>query len=762
LPVVSPLHPTGPSMDGFTLSAATARIRPEMVYAWRGPSLLITDNRGECGENETLSGYYFREARHLRTLRLEIDGERPWLCETGSGTPEEIDLAFVHPEMRCFGGGGSGQAGDETGRDPHGIPYRALDLLVAYRVGVASLEVSLLATNRSREEVACELAWVLGADFADLQEAHSGRRQQEADVESETSEGELRFRYRHPDLPLETRIRPAGGTSWKIRADRLTASLRLLPQQSQRLGLRIEPIDAGEPLPSGEAERRERALRRWVEDLTQAEVPGNRIAERVLERNARDFSSFPLLEGAEDEWLAPQAGVPLYPALFGRDALTAGWQAAFLDQGRSLDASLTRLGRLQSDRFFAWRDEEPGRIPQQVRRGPLARLGVNPFAAYYGDFSSPLMFVIALVHLYAWTGDRKYLERHLDTARRVLDWAREHGDRDGDGYLEYQTQSPQGPKNQGWKDGGDAIIYEDGRQVPLPIATCELQGYWFAAQQLLAVLSWYLGRKEEAKSYWRSAMELKERFNRDWWMEEEGFLALALDPDKRPVRSIASNAGHCLAAGIVADEHVPLLVGRLFAPDLFSGWGIRTLSSDHPSYNPLSYHLGSVWPVENATIALGLRRYGFDVRTAELAKALFDLAQLYPDHRIPECVGGYNRWERRLPGAYPRANSPQTWNASAFPLLLHTLLGLQPFAALDLLVVDPALPAWLPEVILHRLKVGGAVVTLRCWRGDDGKSHAEILDKRGTLHLVRQPPPESLTVGIADRLKALVDGVLHT
>ncbi len=755
-------------MDGLTLRTETARIRPEMVYAWRGPSLLITNNRGECGDDsddrdgETLSGYYFREARHLRTLRLEIDGERPWLCEIGSGTPEEIDLVFVHPEMRRFGGGGSGQAGDDVGRDPHGIPYRALDLLVSYRVGVAALEISLLVANRSREEVACEVAWVLGADFADLQEAHAGERQQEADVASDASEGELRLRYQHPDLPLETRIQPSGGKAWKARADSLTVSLRLAPQQSERLGLRIEPFDAGQPLSADEAERREAHLRQWAEGLTQVEVPANRIAERVMDHNVRDFSSFPLLEGAEDEWLAPQAGMPLYPAFFGRDALTAGWQASLLDQGRSLDATLTRLGRLQSDRFFDWRDEEPGRLPQQVRRGPLARLGLNPYAAYYADFASPLMYVISLAQHYAWTGNRQDLERHWDTARRVLDWAREHGDRDGDGYLEYLTKSPHGPKNQGWKDGGDAIVYEDGRPVPAPIGTCEIQGYWFAAQQLMALMCWVLDRKDDAKAYWQSAMELKERFNRDWWMEEEGFLALALDADKRPVRSIASDAGHCLAAGIVADEHVPRLVGRLFAPDLFSGWGIRTLSSEHPSYNPLSYHLGSVWAVENATIALGLRRYGFDVRAAEIAKALFDLAQLYPDHRIPECVGGYNRWERRLPGAYPRANAPQAWNASAFPLLLHTLLGLQPFALLHLLVVDPALPAWLPEVILHGLKVGEAVVTLRCWRDDDGKSHAEILHRQGTLHLLRQPPLESLTVGIADRLKALIDGVLHT
>jgi glycogen debranching enzyme len=264
-------------------------------------------------------------------------------------------------------------------------------------------------------------------------------------------------------------------------------------------------------------------------------------------------------------------------------------------------------------------------------------------------------------------------------------------------------------------------------------------------------------------------MELKKRFNRDWWLDDLGFVALALDAEKRPVRSIASNAGHCLAAGIIDEEHIPSVVGRLFAPDMFSGWGIRTLSSDHPAYNPSSYHRGSVWAVENATIALGTRRYGFDERAVELTHAMFDLADLYGG-RIPECVGGRPRGEARgsrlearawFPGTYPRANSPQTWNASGTLLLMHVLLGLQPVAPLDTLIVDPVLPLWMPEVILRDLRVGGAVATVRFWRDEKGESHAELVRRRGTLHLVRQPPIESLRHGFRDRFHALLDGLVH-
>jgi glycogen debranching enzyme len=244
-------------------------------------------------------------------------------------------------------------------------------------------------------------------------------------------------------------------------------------------------------------------------------------------------------------------------------------------------------------------------------------------------------------------------------------------------------------------------------------------------------------------------------------MEDRSFFALALDPDKRQVPALTSNVGQCIATGIIDDEHLPRVVGRLFAPDLFSGWGIRTLSTEDRAYNPLEYHLGSVWAVENATIVFGLARFGFRQRAAELAEALFALATLYPGYRIPETVGGYARGERPFPGAYPRSNTPQLWNATVFPLLLQSLLGLQPVAPLSTLVVDPHLPDWLPDVTIAGLHVGDARVTLRAWRDDAGDSHAEILHRQGTLHLLRQPPIESLSDGIPERLGALMATVLH-
>jgi glycogen debranching enzyme len=710
-----------------------ALVRPDLLYAWSGPSLLVVNTRGECSEDQRVSGYYFRETRFLRTLQLRVNGHPPWPCEVASPSPDRLAFTYVHPEISEPSGGGTGQAGDEEKIDSDGISERALDIRITYTVHAGWLDVHAAMANRARQAVHLKVAWAVGADFTDIQEAEASR----------PKDHHLGFR---------TRIDPEGA---------LEQEIDLLPQQVREHAFRVWPSGTSADLSADEVRVRHATLERWRASFAGIEVPGNRIAERIVASNVRDFGSFPLLDGDPDEWLALQAGMPLYPAFFGRDAVTAGWQAGMVDQGQTLSAALVRLGRMQSSRFDDWRDEEPGRIPYQMRTGPLAVLNANPYAAYYADFASPLMYVIALANLYAWVGDKHVVRRHWDTARRILDWARDYGDRDHDGYLEYLTRSAKGTKNQGWKDSGDAIIYDDGSPVPAPIATCELQGYWYVAQVVTAAMAWMIGERTLARDYWRSAAELKMRFNRDWWIEPEGFFALALDPEKRPVRAVTSNVGHCLATGIVASDHLRPVVDRLFAPDMFSGWGIRTLSSAHRYYNPLSYHRGTVWAVEQATILFGLRRFGFHAQAHDLALALFDLAQLYPEYRIPECVGGYAKSESATPGAYPRANTPQLWNATAFPLTVQVLLGLLPLAPFETLVVDPSLPSWMPDVIVRDLRVGHARVTLRCWRNAHGVCRFKVLHRVGTLHVVRQPPPEAIDAGLTERAGALGETVLR-
>ena len=734
----------------------TTLVRAGLQYAWRGPAVLIVGDDGMADADAVpLHGFFHREARFLNRIALAVNGRSPWLCECAAVRPDLLSFAFVYPEVASPGGGGTGQSDDREHVGADDVPERALELNLTYQLHVSHLGVRLTVTNRARRRVAAQLTCQLDADFADLLEAQSQRRDQTGTVVGHETSSCLSFLYRHPQLGYRTDIAVVAG--WRVDEGRLAADVSLAPRQSMRLEFTVAAFAADESLEQSDSEARERALEQWADAFTRVEVPGNRAFERVLANNVRDIASLPSLEGPADEWLSMHAGMPLYPAFFGRDAVTAGWQAAMLDRGAMLDAALIRLGRMQATTDDPWIDAEPGRIPYQMRKGPLARLGKNPYLAYYADYASPLMYVISLANLYSWTGDLGRVRRHWDTARRILDWARERGDLDGDGYLEYQTRSPAGTKNQGWKDSGDAIVYDDGSPVPSPIGTCELQGYWYIAQDLAAMMSTALGDADTAVAFHRSAAALKERFNRDWWVEGQQCFAMALDPDKRRVPAVTSNVGHCLATGIIDDEHLRPVVGRLFAPDMFSGWGVRTLSSEHAAYDPLSYHRGTVWAVEQATIVFGLRRFGFNARAVELSRAMFELAQLYPADRIPECVGGYARGERSTPSAYPRANTPQLWNATAFPLIIQSLLGLLPLAPVSTLVIDPVLPDWMPSVVVRRLRVGDASVTLSFVRRDNGTVDWDVLHQHGKLRIVRQPPPESMTARSADRVWGLVE-----
>ena len=741
-------------------------VRPEQQFIWHGPALFVFDSRGKAGDLDGLAGFWFRETRFLRDLSLTLNDSPPWACAVGRAGQREAMLGFTYPELAEGSGGGTGIAGDRIPRDAAQIPWRAVDGVLRYTLDFDRLTAGLTLTNRSAQAIDLVVTWRLSADYVDLLEAGGRAVNPRPTVVavpggSGGQSGGLRFECSVEGLTYRTAIEAEGPAPWEVGAEQLRTRLHLPPQESLALRLVIGAEDH-EPMPDESAiDRRESRIAAWRRRVSRVAAPGDATAVGVINQAMDDLGSMALLEGAEDEWLAPAAGMPFYPALFGRDAITATWQASMLDQGEQLEHVLTRLGRLQGTRLDPTRDEEPGRIVHSVRRGPLARLRKNPFDRYYADHASPFMFVIGLAQLYAWTGRKDLLARHWDTALRIHDWAGEYGDRDKDGYVEYLTQAPGGPKNQGWKDSGDGIIDELGRPVAAPIATCEVQGYWFSALQLTAALAAAHGHFGDAKAYWQESQQLKERFNRDWWMPEEGFVALAMDRDKRLIRSITSNPGHCLAAGIVSAEHVPPLVGRMFQSDLWSGWGMRTLSSLHPAFNPTGYHLGSVWAVENATIALGLRRYGFDARALDVAGAIFDLARMFESHRVPEAVGGYARGEVPHPGAYPRANLIQAWNQSAAVSLLQTMLGLEPVAPLDVLMIDPVLPSWLPQVTLENLRIGGATVTLRFWRDRDHRSHGEIIKKRGTLRLIRQPPLESLTTSVSERVSRLVDGLVH-
>ena len=478
------------------------------------------------------------------------------------------------------------------------------------------------------------------------------------------------------------------------------------------------------------------------------------VVEGTLEQAKYDLAALRLydLDVSPRAWTMA-AGLPLYVAIYGRDVLTASWQAAILESDMMI-GTLDVIARLQGTRVDDWRDEQPGRMIHEAHTGPLSTLDINPRGRSYGSITTSGLYPFMVAELWHWRGDKDVIAPFIEPALRALQWL--DRERLHDGLYTYQTHSKDGVKHQAWKDSPDAIVYPDGSPVEPPIATCEEQGFVHVAKLHFAEVLWALGRRDEAKRMFEETLALKQRFNEAFWMEEEGFYALAIDANEKQVRSITSNPGHCIATAIAADEHVPRVVERLFRDDLFSGWGVRTLSSNHPSYNPYSYHLGSIWPVEHGTFALGMMRYGLHHRVQQIARAQFEAAALFDFYRLPELFGGHPRGENHpFPAMYPNANSPQAWSASATFCLLQAMLGLYPYAPLNLLVVDPHLPEWLPEITIRDMRVGGAKVTIRF----HGTSW-DVVHKEGKLHVVQQPLPWSLTATwperVADLLKSLV------
>ena len=325
-----------------------------------------------------------------------------------------------------------------------------------------------------------------------------------------------------------------------------------------------------------------------------------------------------------------------------------------------------------------------------------------------------------------WTGDDTLLARHLATAEACLTWIDDHGDRDGDGLQEYGARGDKGYENQGWKDAGDAVLYPDGSMVTNPKALCEMQGYAYAAWTGMAEIFAHLGRHDRAAELTAKAARLYNRFNDTFWNEAEGFYAFALDGAKRPVWTVASNVGHCLWTGIVRPDRARRVAARLMAPDMFSGWGVRTLSAKHPAYNPISYHNGSVWPHDNGLIAQGLARYGCHDEAARIARGIGDAASYFAMNQIPELFAGIPRNGTDFPVQCIGANVPQAWAAGSTFSFLQALLGLEPDAPRGVLRVDPHLPDWLPEITLRALRLGDATLDLRFHR-DGRATRVEVL-----------------------------------
>ncbi|HEY2888024.1 MAG TPA: hypothetical protein VGJ17_05380, partial [Candidatus Limnocylindrales bacterium] len=481
-------------------------------------------------------------------------------------------------------------------------------------------------------------------------------------------------------------------------------------------------------------------------DLRPSEAAGDRpfeapriqsdheLLDRTLARSLADLATL-RNDGPDDGESYLAAGIPWFATLFGRDSLIASLETVAFMPSLAV-ATLEVLARLQATRDDPWHDAEPGKIIHEMRTGEMARAGETPHDAYYGSIDSTPLWLILLAETHAWTGDDALLERLWPNALAALDWIEQSGDLDGDGFVEYQRRSKLGLLNQGWKDSGDSVRHLDGRPAVGPIALAEVQGYVFAAYRSMARLARHRRDLPLSERLDVAATTLQTRFEQAFWLPDAGFYAMALDGEKRPVASITSNPGQALWSGIVSGERAPIVAERLLAPDMFSGWGIRTFAAGQIGYNPVGYHTGSIWPHDNALVAAGLKASGAADSANLLAGRLIESAQWFPDLRLPELFCGFAREDVGAPVAYPVACSPQAWSAAAPFYLLHTMLGLRANAtARRLELIRPTLPEWLGKLTITGLPVGDDSVDLLVhrWRG---RTSAELLGRRGSIEVI--------------------------
>lgn len=745
------------------------RLRPraDTLYVSSGRTVLaggtdgFLDGRADQGlfvhETRLLSRYrYGIEGKPLHPVSLSQITQRSWLGYYVA--PAEIPDPQNPPSINA-------------------IAQQTIELRLRRTVGEGMHE-DVDLTNFSQAPVTLRLVLELESDFADQKETRERRRQfgqqtvswrERAGIWEWQSDYVAKHRYSHQGEAGEATIHRSvavrfshAGSKPQWSDGRIAFDISLRPHASWHCCVDHVAVIEGHELrprcrcrlsPAGtdEFERRTRVFLDQTTRFSSGDCDTLApVVVGALERGKHDLAALRLfdLDRSDNAWTAA-AGLPTYIALFGRDAITVAWEAAPV----SLDlmrGTLPVIAEYQGVRRDDWRDEEPGRMLHEAHTGPLSVLNYIPQGRNYGAITTSAFYPFVVAQLWHWSGNKTLVRPFVDPALAAFKWLDERCRRDG--FYEYETHSEMGVENQGWKDSNDAIVYEDGTQVAKPIATCETQGIVYAAKMNLAEVLWWLDRKDEAKQLYRDGRELKKRFNDTFWMDDEGFFAMALDPDRYQVRSIGSDPLHCVATGIADKSLVRAALERLFRPDMFSGWGVRTLSSLHPAFNPYAYHRGTVWPVEHGPFAVGAYRYGCHDYVERIARAQFETAALFDSYRLPECIAGHQRDdEHPFPAVYPAANSPQAWSATTPYTLLQALLGMQPFAPLRMLFVDPFLPEWLPEITVSSMRVADATVSIRFFRNANGKSDYEILETKGELHVVRQPSPWSFTASLGER-----------
>ncbi len=708
----------------------------DQLVTREGRLFQVSDANGDFTRAHDVSGLYAYNTRFLDVFELRVNGAaaRPLAASVAE---DDIQRVWAQAEV-----------GEEP--VPHGAPLgvqrrRVLDDTAMYE--------RITVTNYGRHETVVELELRFAADYADVFEVRGLQRPargRSLPVEVDDRAGTVALGYRGLDgvtrrTTLCFNLAPAS-----LDAARATWRTPLAAQRSITLDVTVGVAEGdgnlahdrvGDPGSAGRDQRATTATATAVTELPVIAAPqgqpsdfdaafaalrrsyadwrasctvletDSQALQTVLDRSALDLR---LLLADLGDGPFPVAGIPWFAVPFGRDSLIAAIQALPLTTELAR-GTLRTLAALQGREVNVQRQEEPGKIPHELRRGEMANLGEVPFGRYYGSVDSTPLFLVLLCDYDAWTGDLALARDLLPNIRAALHWIDTYGDRDGDLLIEFEADSGRGLAVQSWKDSADSLSHRDGSPASGAIAVAEAQGYVYDAKRRLAPLLARLGEHDLAERLSREATALKERFNAAYWMADRDYLALALDGAKRQVGTVTSDAGHCLWSGIVDTEKATPVARRLTAPDLFSGWGIRTLATGEATYNPMSYHNGSVWPHDTSLCALGLKRYGYDRAANTVAMAVVAAARRFPDARLPELYCGFDAADG-LPVPYPLACSPQAWAAGAPLALVRAMLGLEPDAAGGVLRLRPLLPDGVDRLSLRGLRVGAATVDLNVTR----------------------------------------------
>jgi glycogen debranching enzyme len=652
-------------------------VSDDLVKILDGNTFVVSDSRGDIEASLTdPTGLFSFDNRFLSTWVLTVDGQRL--------NPLSVD-DLQYFETRFFLVPGTGTVYVDA----------KLSVIRERAVGDGFHE-ELTILNHDDQPVDLTVRIDAASDFADLFEVKDALKKK-GRYSARVQNGRLLLGYERETFKRETAI--SASAPAKLDEDGLTFAAHIEPH-----GEWTTDLDVVTTATAGGAHRRPkykrgqkqarpnmaRSLERWLQEAPKLECDWDPL-KSTYRRSLIDLAALrftpPVLGGGGS---LPAAGLPWFMTMFGRDSIFTSLQA--LPFAPELAATTLRaLGEAQGVRVDDFRDEDPGRILHEMRYGEMTAFEERPHSPYYGSADATPLYVVLLDEYERWSGDRKLVREFEREARAALRWIDDYADLQGNGYIWYQRRNEEtGLENQCWKDSWDSISYRDGRLPGFPRATCELQGYAYDAKMRGARLAREVWKDNDlASELEQEAADLKRRFNRDFWVEDGEYFALALDTEGKQVDALASNNGHLLWSGIVDKGKAKAVARHLLGPKLYSGWGVRTLAEGEGRYNPVGYHVGTVWPFDTSFVAWGLRRYGFKTEAATLAQGILEAADLFGG-RLPEAFGGYKRGVTKYPVQYPTACSPQAWSTGAPFLLIRTILGLEPLG--EHLLVDPALP----------------------------------------------------------------------